>query len=53
MSTLPDAHDAHDGPEVPMPNVTARLIFAWTFVGVPLAYGVFETMKKAAALFTG
>ena len=30
-----------------------RLVLAWTVVGVPLAYGVFETAKKAAALFTG
>ena len=32
---------------------TGRIAFAWAFVGIPLAYGVFETAKKAAALFTG
>ena len=31
----------------------AKLAFAWAFVGIPLAYGVYETAKKAAALFTG
>ena len=30
-----------------------KLALAWTVVGVPLAYGIFETAKKAAALFTG
>lgn len=29
----------------------AKIAFAWTFVGVPLLYGVYETIKKAAALF--
>ena len=38
-------HHAHD------PSVTARLAMAWTFVGVPLAYGIFQTVKRASALF--
>ncbi len=37
----------------PMKGVGARLAFAWAFVGIPLSYGVYETAKKAAALFTG
>jgi hypothetical protein len=36
-----------------MTGLGGRLAFAWAFVGIPLAYGVFETAKKAAALFTG
>lgn len=32
-------------------SMTARLAVAWTFVGVPLAYGIYETVKKASALF--
>ena len=28
-----------------------RLIGAWTFVGVPLAYGIVMTVKKALPLF--
>jgi hypothetical protein len=27
--------------------------FAWTLVGVPLAYGLYQTIKTAAKLFTG
>lgn len=38
-------HHAHD------PSIKARIAMAWTFVGVPLAYGVFKTVQKAAALF--
>ena len=34
-------------------GVAGKLAFAWTVVGVPLAYGIYETAKKAAALFTG
>ena len=41
------------GRDKPMSGVAGRLAFAWAFVGIPLAYGVFETAKKAAALFTG
>ena len=34
-------------------GIVPRLVLAWTVVGVPLAYGVYETAKKASALFTG
>ena len=37
----------------PAGGTTAKLVVAWTVVGVPLAYGVYETAKKASALFTG
>lgn len=33
--------------------MTARIVLAWTVVGIPLAYGVVETVRKAATLFTG
>lgn len=26
---------------------------AWALVGVPLAYGIIETLRRAAQLFTG
>ena len=32
-------------------SIPAKLAIAWTFVGVPLAYGVFKTVQKASALF--
>ena len=37
----------------PGSGLAARLVLAWTVVGVPLAYGIYETAKKASALFTG
>ena len=27
------------------------IAFAWTLVGVPLAYGLFQTIKTASSLF--
>ena len=33
-------------------GLATRIAVAWTIVGVPLAYGVYETVKKASALFT-
>ncbi|SDC14410.1 MFS transporter small subunit [Nocardioides lianchengensis] len=33
--------------------MTARIVVAWALVGVPLVYGVVETLRKAATLFTG
>lgn len=30
---------------------TLKLTFGWLLVGIPLAYGVFQTLTKAAALF--
>jgi hypothetical protein len=41
------------GGHAPSGGLAGKLAFAWAFVGIPLAYGVFETAKKAAALFTG
>ncbi|WP_236830794.1 hypothetical protein [Blastococcus sp. KM273128] len=29
----------------------ALIAFAWTLVGVPLAYGLYNTIKAASALF--
>ena len=33
--------------------MNARIATAWTLVGLPLAYGLFETIRKASSLFTG
>ncbi|MFW6883223.1 MFS transporter small subunit [Nocardioides sp. CPCC 206349] len=33
--------------------MTARIVAAWALVGIPLAYGLVETLRKAADLFTG
>jgi hypothetical protein len=32
-------------------NATVKLALAWLAVGVPLAWGVVETLKKTMALF--
>jgi hypothetical protein len=29
------------------------LVFAWLLVGVPLLYGLYQTIKTASTLFTG
>ena len=34
-------------------SMQTRLIVSWLVVGVPLAYGLWETLIKAAKLFTG
>ncbi len=31
----------------------AKLVGAWAFVGIPLAYGIVMTVKKALPLFGG
>ena len=31
----------------------AKLAIAWTLVGVPLAYGISQTIIRASQLFTG
>jgi hypothetical protein len=36
-----------------MSGLQARLVGAWLFVGIPLAYGIIQTVRRAAALFTG
>ena len=41
------------GTEGTSSSVAPRLAVAWTVVGIPLAYGIYETAKKASALFTG
>jgi hypothetical protein len=38
----------------PTTHTPAALIaFAWTVVGLPLGYGLFQTVKTALKLFTG
>ncbi|SNR36160.1 MFS transporter small subunit [Blastococcus mobilis] len=37
----------------PTHTPAALIAFAWTLVGVPLAYGLYNTVKAASALFGG
>ena len=30
-----------------------KIVVAWALVGLPLAYGIIETLRRAAQLFTG
>jgi hypothetical protein len=34
-----------------MSPTAAKVIAAWVVVAIPLGWGIFETLKKAAALF--
>ncbi|MHC6231773.1 MFS transporter small subunit [Arthrobacter sp. MMS24-T111] len=35
----------------PVRRSTGRLVLGWILVGIPLAYGVFQTLTQVAALF--
>jgi hypothetical protein len=45
-STTNDRQPIHTTP-------AALIAFAWAFVGVPLVYGLYQTVKTASSLFTG
>ncbi len=53
MSTRTEQHRDDKPDQHASVGMGGKLAFAWAFVGIPLAYGIFETAKKAAALFTG
>ena len=50
MSTTASTHGADRAPKE---TSTALVAFAWTLVGVPLAYGLYNTVKAASQLFGG
>lgn len=35
------------------PDRTPLTVFAWLWVGLPLAYGLYELLQKATQLFSG
>ena len=37
----------------PIHTPAALIAFAWTLVGIPLVYGLYQTVKTASSLFTG
>jgi hypothetical protein len=42
----------HSGPDTPSDGASwVRVGVAWMLVGIPLMWGVFNTVKKAMALF--
>ena len=47
-------HEPEPAPRAREEHVmTARIVVAWALVGVPLAYGLVETLRKASNLFSG
>ncbi|GGM26009.1 hypothetical protein ACFQBY_04130 [Promicromonospora citrea] len=48
---MPDQMPDEQTPQ-PVGNQTARLVVTWLVVTVPLAYGLFETIKGVVPLFT-
>ena len=45
--------NATNTPQETTHTPAALIGFAWTLVGVPLAYGLYQTIKTASTLFTG
>lgn len=39
------------GAQAPVKKSTGRLTLAWVLVGIPLAFGIFQTLTQVAALF--
>jgi hypothetical protein len=48
MTTTPRSSNQ---PDDGAPSQMGLLIFSWLFVGVPLVWGVLQTLLKALALF--
>ncbi|MGP4044517.1 MFS transporter small subunit [Streptomyces sp. 2A115] len=48
-SSLPDSSPPDSSP----PGRAGLIAFAWVWVGAPLAYGLYELVRKATQLFTG
>jgi hypothetical protein len=51
MSTSTDSTARRDGDDTP--TSPALVALAWLLVGLPLLYGLWQTLVKASALFTG
>jgi hypothetical protein len=53
MNTVstPDGRPASPSSTLRPPSQVVTLVLAWTAVGLPLAWGVAETLRKALALF--
>ena len=51
MST--PAYGSQQDGQRPTHTPVGLIAFAWTLVGIPLVYGLYQTVTRAAALFTG
>jgi hypothetical protein len=52
-STAPTGNPAPTENQQPTHTPMGLIVFAWTLVGVPLAYGLYQTVKTASSLFGG
>lgn len=43
----------HDHSAASAPSSPILIVLAWLLVGLPLAYGLWQTLVKASALFNG
>jgi hypothetical protein len=48
MTSMPRSNEPRENDR---PSSAGLLIFAWLFVGIPLAWGVVQTLIKSMALF--
>ncbi|MDQ1035067.1 hypothetical protein QFZ75_001483 [Streptomyces sp. V3I8] len=53
MSTKDSSPPDSALPDGPVPDRRPLIVFAWVWVGAPLAYGLYELVRKATQLFTG
>jgi hypothetical protein len=51
MSAADRAPSAVERDSVVDPLMTVKLLLAWSFVGIPLAWGVWQVVVKSLALF--
>lgn len=51
MSTLPSNNPSTPDNTAAVNTAAGKLALGWALVGVPLAYGVYETLTRVAALF--
>jgi hypothetical protein len=49
MTTKPGR--SSDPEPTQVPSATGFVIFSWLWVGIPLAWGVYQTILKSMALF--
>ncbi|MGC2998961.1 MFS transporter small subunit [Streptomyces sp. G35A] len=48
-----DSSQSPPDPAATGPGRRGLIAFAWLWVGAPLAYGLYELVRKATQLFTG
>ncbi|OAH10134.1 MFS transporter small subunit [Streptomyces jeddahensis] len=53
MTTPSGTSSPPSPPGRPGPSRRGLIVFAWLWVGLPLAYGIYELVRKATQLFTG